>query len=1717
PASIERLGAAFVRLLQGIVAAPQTAVAQLPLISSAERTQLVHAFNATAADYPREQSIVSLFQAQVQRDPQAIALCSADGTLSYAALNAAANRVAHYLLAQGVQADSRVALCGERSAGLIVGILGILKAGAAYLPLDPAYPAERIAALLDDADARIVLASTAALQALPVLAQRHVLPLDAAAVQGYSAADPALQPAPRDLAYVMYTSGSTGTPKGVMVEHRNVLRLAINGGYAPIGADDCIAHCANPAFDASTWEIWAALLNGARVLVVPAEVVLEPARLNRALVEGGVTALWLTVGLFNEYVDALGEAFAQLQHLLIGGDALDPRSVARLLGSAQRPRRLLNGYGPTETTTFATTHEITAVGDPRRSIPIGRPIGNTQVHILDAQGQPVPLGVAGELHIGGDGVARGYLNQPQLTAERFVADPFSQVADARLYKTGDLGRWLADGTIEYRGRNDFQVKIRGFRIELGEIQAVLARHALVSEALVLAAGEGNAKRLVAYIVTAAADDAALHEELRTQLATQLPAYMLPSAFVSLARLPLTANGKIDRAALPLPEQQAAVFVAPQGETETALAAIWSRVLQLDAIGRDADFFALGGHSLLATRVASETARALGKPLPVRALFEYPCLAQLAAYLDAQATSAYAEIPRAGRDAPLPLSFAQQRLWFLDQLDAAASVAYHIPLALRLSGELDRAALQATLDRIVARHEILRTRFVSIDGEPRQQIVAAAAFVLGDHDLRALPPAGQAAEIDALAAAEAQAAFDLASGPLIRGRLLQLAGREHVLLLTQHHIVSDGWSIGVLVQEVSTLYAAFCAGLPDPLPGLSIQYADYANWQRQRLQGPLLQQQIAFWSAHLRGAPALLELPTDHPRPLLQSHAGRSLRFALPAELSRGLHALSQRSGTSLFMTALAGWSLLMSRLSGQDDVVVGSPVANRLHAQVEPLIGFFVNTLALRVRLQPQLSVAELLQQVRQTTLDAYAHQELPFEQVVEVLQPARSLAHSPLFQTLLSLNNTAVNEADGDSLLTLPGLSLSRLEAEQGSTHFDLSLSLSEADGQLQGAIEYASDLFDAATIARWLGYWQCLLEAMVADSSQCIASLPLLSAQEREQLHCAFNASQADYPRDSNIAAQFEAQVQRAPQAIALVGQRESLSYAELNRRANRIAHALLALGVQPDDRVAICAERSVELLVGMLGILKAGAAYVPLEPSYPAERLAYLLRDCAPAAVLLQAPLRERLQHDAVVPLLTLAEAGAGQHEHNPPLAALQARDLAYVMYTSGSTGTPKGVMVEHRNVLRLAINGGYAPIGADDCIAHCANPAFDASTWEIWAALLNGARVLVVPADVVLEPARLNRALVEGGVTALWLTVGLFNEYVDALGEAFAQLQHLLIGGDALDPRSVARLLGSAQRPRRLLNGYGPTETTTFATTHEITAVGDPRRSIPIGRPIGNTQVHILDAQGQPVPLGVAGELHIGGDGVARGYLNQPQLTAERFVADPFSQVADARLYKTGDLGRWLADGTIEYRGRNDFQVKIRGFRIELGEIQAVLARHALVSEALVLAAGEGNAKRLVAYIVTAAADDAALHEELRTQLATQLPAYMLPSAFVSLARLPLTANGKIDRAALPLPEQQAAVFVAPQGEIETALAAIWSRVLQLDAIGRDADFFALGGHSLLATRVTGEIARSLGKPLAVRALFEHPTLQRLAAHLDAQATAACEAIPQAGRDAPLPLS
>jgi amino acid adenylation domain-containing protein len=2128
-ATIERLVGHFETMLEAIVEDPARRIDELPLLTSGEREQMLVEWNNTKVFYRQDKSIHELFDEQAARTPDAVAVQFAGEHLTYAELRTRSNQLAHHLRSLGATSEALVGICVDRSAEMVVGLLGILKAGAAYVPLDPAYPAARRAFMLDDAGISVLLTQ----QSLVPEMSAHDLKLvcldsDWEAISRQSKQSPPPLSSTANLAYTIYTSGSTGRPKGVQISHRAVVNFLASMRDQPgITDSDVLLSVTTLSFDIAALELYLPLITGARLVIVSRETAVDGRQLAKIIAASGATIMQATPATWRLLLEAEWAGSDRLK-MLCGGEALSGELAGRLL---ERGASLWNMYGPTETTIWSAVKRVERVEG--NVVGIGQPIANTQIYILDTHFQPVPVGVAGELYIGGDGLARGYLNREGLSAERFVPHPYSQKAGARLYRTGDRARYLADGQIEFLERLDHQVKIRGHRIESGEIEAALEQHPAVGGAVVLAREDAPGdKRLVAYVVTRQGGDSAeeaapeadqeaelvsqwqkawdgtyaqpseqsdptfnlsgwkssytglpippdemrewvehtvtqilslrpsrvleigcgtgllltriapqcqhycatdfspnalrhvrqlvadrnlaqvalrqqsaedftgleagtfdtvilnsviqyfpdvnyllkvlegvvktvkagghiflgdvrnlplleafhtsvqLHRapsslptprlrqqiqkkiiqeeelviapaffqalkhhlpeitsvkaqlkrgryhnelsrfrydvvlqvkgelpegdrhprlnwkkqnlslsavrsllagsgqqllhltevpnarcqaeqkavellatmgaeqnvgELRSALSLspqgggvdpedfrdvgeslsysvealwtdssaegfydvifkryplnsgttaavnitnslrqvergrlrpwrsyannplqgkflrqlvpqlhryleeKLPSYMIPAAFVLLAEMPLTPNGKVDRRALSKmevahsPSEQG--YVAPRNEIEEAVAAIWADVLGQEHVGVHDDFFEMGGHSLLATQVISRLHKKFGVELPLRDVFEAPTVAGLSEKIEAACQAARGLqvppiIPVPREQQHFPLSFAQQRLWFIHkfQLNEAA---YNMPVAARLTGRLDIPALERTLTEIVRRHEVLRTTFAEVEGQPVQVINPPTAVALPVVELGHLTHNEREAEAERLTVAEAQRPFDLATGPLLlRASLLRLGEHEHLAVITMHHIVIDGWSLGVLIREVAALYAAYSQGLHSPLPELPIQYADFAHWQHQWLQGDTLETQLSYWKQQLAGAPAVLNLPTDRPRPPVQTQRGAQEQFRLSEDLTRALNELSRREGATLFMTLLAAWQALLARYSNQEDVTVGTPAAGRQRAETEPLIGFFINTLVMRARVRGGAGFGELLRDVRESCLGAYAHQDVPFERLVEELVTERNLSRTPLFQVWFVLQNTPAPSYE------LPGLTLNVSEPDKATAKFDLLLAISEADGGLAGTLEYNSDLFDASTAARLAGHFERLLAAAVAEPERPVAELPLLSEGERAELVARAGGShglaRAPFAPARCLQELVEEHAARDASAAAVVFEGQTLTYGELNGRANRLAHHLRAVGVGRESLVAVHLERSTEMIVALLAVLKAGGAYVPLDTAHPKDRLAFMLEDTRARVLVTDGELLAKLPaHEAQVVCVDADWPQVSRQSDENPAPLATPDNLAYVIYTSGSTGRPKGVPVTHANVMRLLeTTGELFNFDGSDVWTMFHSYAFDFSVWELWGALCHGGRLVVVPYLVSRSPEAFFELLCDEQVTVLNQTPSAFRQ-LDAAEEAseggrYLSLRLVIFGGEALEPQSLRAWFDRhGDETPRLVNMYGITETTVH-TTHRAMSIRDVEtraRSV-IGRPLADLQVYLLDARGQLTLAGVAGELHVGGPGVARGYLNRPALTAERFVPDPFAKEPGGRLYRSGDAGRYTSEGELEYLGRLDQQVKIRGFRIELGEIEAALVEHPRVREAAVVALeGEGGELRLAAYVVALEGEE--LASELHGYLREKLPLYMVPAAFVTLDTLPLTNNGKLDRKRLPAPDlvqrNTARSFEAPRTETEERVAEIWRQVLRVEQVGVHDDFFELGGHSLLATQVMSRVQEAFGVEVALRELFERPTVGELA--------------------------
>jgi amino acid adenylation domain-containing protein len=1779
-----------------------------------------------------DRCIHELFEFQVERSPDAIAVIFEGKQLTYQDLNSQANQLAHYLKTVGVGPEVLVAACVERSLEMVVGLLGILKAGGAYVPLDPHYPANRLAFMLEHSQTPVLLTQQHLVESLPSH-QARVICLDGnlETVDRSREENPDSGVTSDNLAYVIYTSGSTGQPKGVAIEHRGAVNtlLDINQRFE-VGAGDRVLALSSLSFDLSVYDIFGLLAAGGTVVIPQVSATPDPAHWVDLIVQAQVTIWNSAPALMQMLVDYAAvhskDLSSSLRLVLLSGDwipltlpdqiknlvsrwvseSLDLDIEPQLSRAGVQPGQCLDSSsqldeslipaviglgGATEASIWSILYPIETIDPTWKSIPYGGSMTNQHFYVLDEAMEPCQEGVVGELYIGGIGLARCYWRDEEKTSKRFITHPHT---GDRLYCTGDLGSYLPDGNIEFIGRIDHQVKIRGFRIELGEIEAVLGQHPDVQVAVVAAQEDvpGQKRSIAAYVVSkvtaeripfkseclaefdgdrsvkletedisisgigaigvpdnwskgkrlhlrlvlpgdteercfegtvawcqgnqagielslTASEKAVIQQsmdylletqgflkflqrttagKLRNFLKDKLPDYMVPSSFVFLKTMPLTPNGKIDRQKLLAPAikipELGQDYVAPQTPVEDVVAGIWAEVLGLERVGIRDNFLELGGHSLLVTQIATRIRDTFQVELPLRTLFESATVADLARNLEIASqkspTPQPSSIQPISRHRDLPLSFSQQQLWFLCQL-APDLPFYNEPITIRLPGSVNIAALERSINEIIKRHEILRTTFAVVDGQPVMVIQDAFNFILPVVNIGELPEAERESEALRLATLEAQQPFDLTQGPLLRGTLMRLGEADYRLFLTIHHIAIDGVSLySLFMKELATLYSAFSLGGRSPLPELPVQFADFAYWQRQWLQPEVLENQLRYWKQQLANL-STLQLPTDRSRSPIQTFRGTRQCLALPLSLTERLKDLSRREGVTLFMTLMAAFQTLLYRYTGQTDIPVGTVANLRNRQELEGMIGYFLNTLVVRTDLSGNPTFKELLARVREVTIGAYTHQELPFQKLVEEIQPERNLSYNPLFQVVFVLE---------PPLAEMDGWRISQLDIDTGTAKFDLNLELDERPSGIIGRIEYNTDLFEASTISRTIGHFQTLLEGIVSNPEQKISELPLLTEWERQQL-VAWNNTATDYPQNACIHQLFEEQVERSPDAIALVFEDQQLTYKELNQRANQLAHYLGKLGVTAEVMVGICVERSLEMVVGLLGILKAGGAYVPLDPAYPPERLALMLEDAQVPVLLTQRRLVESLpKHQArVVCLDTDWEIIERQSEENPE-CSLTSENLAYVIYTSGSTGKPKGVLVGHRGLCNLAIAQiQIFDVQPNSRVLQFASLSFDVATSDWVIALCSGATLCIAINNALLAGSDLIEVLRDRAITHIELPVAVLGVVPF---EELSTLQTIIVGGETVSVDVVAKWAPG----RRFFNAYGPTESTVCATIAECTDSQEPPS---IGRPIANTQVYLLDAHLQLMPIGIPGEIYIGGAGLARGYLNRPELTAERFIPNPFSNEPGSRLYKTGDLARYLPDGNIEFLGRIDHQVKIRGFRIELGEIEAVLSQHPDVQESLVISRSDvsGN-QRLVAYIISNLGLEHTDFGSWRNFLKQKLPDYMVPSSFVFLPNFPLTPNGKVDRKALPEPEainpELSATYVAPQTEIEQNIATVWQQLLHLEKVGVDDNFFDLGGHSLLMAQAHSQLREVVDRDVSIVEMFKYPTIRSLAKYL-----------------------
>ncbi len=1674
--TIKRLFSHYEQLLQSIVAGADTPVGQLQIMSGPEKQQVLYGFDPAPFAYPSGKTVTALFAEQVQRTPGAAALIMGEERVTYAELDERSNRLAHYLIHAGVQPGNPVALLAKRGTAMITAIWGILKAGGIYVPLNTDYPAERLKYIINDAGVSFVVYTNAHLPGVYGLADHEHL-VDLNDSEFYPSAPLAIDMPPQAGVYIMYTSGTTGNPKGTLVTHNNIVKLVYDPGPIRILPDDRVLQWSNYAFDGSVYDIFGSLLSGATLCPID-DIAADVYALGSVITRQEITVAFFTTALFNSFADACPEALTRMRKILFGGEMVSVTHVRKMFGLLG-PGHIVHVYGPTETTVYATIYAVDAVED-EATIPIGKPLANTTVVLLDAAMEPVPAGVPGELYIGGDGVSAGYVSNEPLTAARFI-----HWNGKRYYRTGDLVRRDDTGNIIFCGRADGQVKMRGYRIELGEIEAVLMQCEEIQQAVVLLhTDEQQNKRLAAFVVPGDNYD---KQHVLTQIEQRLPDYMIPSVWTELQAIPLTPNGKVNRrqlaevVAIPVAAQD---YVAPRTATEETLAGIWKELLDLERVGIYDDFFELGGHSLMAIRVLSAIRTAFGKELAIREMFDSPTIAALSALIN---TNSAAERPlppitAVSRPERVPLSYGQERLWFMDRLQG--SVQFHMPWVFRVRGGLNVSALDNAFRTIVGRHEVLRTAIREEEGKGYQYLLPGNGWQMQYSNAiqaQRLYNGNWQRHIQELV----ETPFDLANDYMLRVNLIEIAENEYILSTLFHHIAFDGWSIGIMVKELVSLYNNNCAGTKiDPAP-LPIQYADYAIWQRTYLTGHVLQQKLDYWVQQLRDTEPCAML-TDFPRPARQSTKGGYVHIQLGKALYNQLQQLAQEEGATLFMLLIAAAKVLLHRYTGQEDICIGTPNAGRNREETEGIIGFFVNTLALRSTVHTQQSFRSLLQQVRQCTLQAYEHQDVPFEKIVDALGIERDPARSPVFQVVLALHNTPPT---GD--LRFGDAVLNGEPSGVTTAKYDLDFDATANEDGLFLSLTYCSDLYRAGTMQRLLQHFNHLLQSIVTDADGTIGQLPIVSEAAQEQLLNTFNNTSFVYPADKTVVQLFTEQVQRRPMAVALVMGEEMMTYQQLDERSNQLAQYLILSGVQPGNAVALLAKRGTAMLVAIWGILKAGGIYVPLNTDYPAGRLKYIVKDAAAS-------------HIVYTDAHLLEACGLTDQEHavdlfeseympvSQPVVSTSPRDGVYIMYTSGTTGNPKGTLVTHTNIVKLVSDPGAIRILPEDRVLQWSNYAFDGSVYDIFGSLLNGASLHLI-GDIAADVYALGKVITGQQITVSFFTAALFNSFADVCPGVLTGMRRILAGGEQLSVPHVRKMI-ALLGPGRIVNGYGPTETTVFAATHAFDHIDDG--AVPIGKPLANTRIVLLDAARNPVPAGVPGEIYIGGDGVSAGYVNNDTLNAARFV-----QWRGERYYRTGDLARWDESGNIFFTGRADGQIKMRGYRIEPGEIEAILLQCAGVHQAVVLLhTDEQQNKRLAGFIVTGSAYN---KTAMQAVLQQQLPDYMIPSVWMELPEMPLTPNGKVDRrrllAAVNVPAAEQG-YVPPRTPEEKTLAEIWCDLLDIEQVGIYDDFFELGGHSLLAIRVLSAIRTGFGKQLAIRDMFDSPTIAGLSALISGNAIA-----------------
>ena len=1687
----------YKELLRSVVKDIEQPIGDLSMLTSEEENQLLTIFNATDVAYPLDKTVVDVFRSQVQKSPDAIASVFEGEKLTYQELDKRSNQLAHYLIGKDIQPNDLVGICIDRNFDMLIGILGILKSGAAYVPIKPDFPKDRIAYVLEDAACAVVVTNESSKESLIDFDSIDLVELDTKVLTSeYPVTAIEIAHNSNDLAYVIYTSGSTGLPKGAMIEHAGLLNhslLMID--ELKMNSDSVVAFTAPFTFDISVWQMLSGLLCGGCIAIYNEDTILDLNGFQSCLVKDKVSHLQLVPSYVSSLLESgdVVEGLSNLSYFLVTGEAAT-KSLLDKWFSLYPSVPVVNAYGPAEASDDITLH-IMEASPSGTVVPIGKPVANMDLYVVDKFDNLCPVSVVGELWTSGIGVGRGYLNRAELTKEKFITNPFLSEG-GRLYKTGDLGRWLEDGTLEFVGRTDDQVKIRGYRIELGEIENALSQVNGIQSGCVLAKQDAiGTNRLVGYVVVEGVFN---KENIQEALKNSLPDYMVPMIWVELNEMPLTANGKIDKKSLPeasISELSSQEYIAPRNKLEEQLVAIWQELLGIERIGVYDDFFELGGHSLLATRLVSMIRKVLEIEISIRDVFEYTTISSLGIHVSKQSKGLLLPtIIAETRPSQIPLSFSQERLWFLDQLQG--TLAYHMPTIIRLEGNLDIAVLEETLKTIVGRHEVLRTNIITEEGYGYQEVVSEDDWLLTQETI-------SQDQLEEEIETYINNAFDLSKSYKLRACLYDLGNKKYVLAAVVHHIANDGWSDDILLNEFTTIFSALESKVEIPLPELTLQYADYAIWQRKYFDGEVLENQLSYWEEKLKGVDTL-SLPTDYIRPTIQSTEGAIVEQLLSEELSASIQKLCDSEGVTSFMFLLSAFKVLLSRYSGQEDICIGTTIANRTQSELEEMIGFFVNTLVLRSDMTGNPSFRELLNRVKINTLESYDNQLAPFEKIVDRVVTTRDMSRTPLFQVMFSSESTSGSSAELKEEEQQQGsesFTISPYESDAApASQFDLSLDVSEEDSAIALSLSYCTALFKEATIVRMLAHYEELLKNIVSNIEQSIGDVSMLTSEEEVQILATFNATETAYPLDKTVVDIFANQVQKNGDAVAAIFEGQNLTYKELDQRSNQLAHYLIGEGVQPNDLVGICIDRSFDMLIGVLGILKSGGAYVPIKPDFPADRISYLIEDTGCALVVTNTVCKEVLSGLSDITVLPLDDESVlgSNYPVTPVNLSYNANDLAYVIYTSGSTGLPKGAMIEHAGLLNhslLMID--ELRMDNKSVVAFTAPFTFDISVWQMLSGLLCGGSIAIYDEDTILDLEGFQSSLSKNKVSHLQLVPSYVSSLLESgtVVEGLSNLSHFLITGEAAT-KSLLDKWFTLYPSVPVVNAYGPAEASDDITLH-IMETSPSGVVVPIGKPVANMDLYVVDRFDNLCPIGVIGELWTSGIGVGRGYLNRAELTKEKFINNPFKP-AGGRLYKTGDLGRWLPDGTLEFVGRTDDQVKIRGYRIELGEIENALSMLSGVQNNCVLAKQDPSGiNRLVGYVVVEGEFN---KEKIQDELKEVLPDYMVPMVWIALEEMPLTANGKIDKKSLPEPDSSAlstVEYVAPRNETEEQLATIWQDLLGVEKVGIYDDFFELGGHSILATRLVSMIRKELEKEIAIRDVFEYTTVFSLGTHVSEQ--------------------